>query len=345
MNKILIVDDSRMNIRIVKDILCNDYELYSAQSGEEAIEFLKSKEIDLVLLDIIMPGLDGIQTLNIIKTIPECKNISVVFLTADNEENREIECLQLGATDFIRKPFVREVMKARVDRIIELENYKKGLEAQIEKKTNQINEMQKKIIVSFADLIETRDGQTGIHVKRTSEYVNIILDEVRRQGLYEDMMTEDYIMEVQNAAPLHDIGKIAIPDRILLKPGRLTPDEFEVIKTHTTIGRHILKECMGGLEQEHYLEVAMDLTMYHHEKWSGGGYPEGIKGEQIPVCARIMAVADVFDALISKRVYKEPMSYDEAFDTIKNLSGIQFQPELVEVFLSLRTKIISYGFK
>lgn len=230
-----------------------------------------------------------------------------------------------------------------------LNHYKENLEREIEKKNLSItrhNEkmlsLQDNIIIGMANLIESRDGDTGQHIKRTSFYVNLLARAIRNKGLYTDILTDNYIELLTKAAPMHDIGKIIVPDHILQKPGRLTPEEFEAIKQHSAAGGKIVKEVLGFIEEKDYIEIASDMAAHHHEKWNGSGYTEGLAQEDIPLSARIMAIADVFDALVSKRCYKSAMSVEEAFAEIKKSSGTHFDPQLVTIFLGLKDEIMEY---
>lgn len=206
-------------------------------------------------------------------------------------------------------------------------------------KNRKVNELQNHIIYSLASLVENRDSDTGAHINRTSSYIRTIAKAAKEKGLYKDILTDEYILTLGRAAPLHDIGKIVIPDAILKKPGKLTDEEFSIMKTHTIRGADIVEEIVGVSEDKVYIKTAQDIALSHHEKWNGTGYPYKLEKEKIPLCARIMALADVFDALVTKRCYKESMSMDEAFDIIKNGSGTQFDPELVEIFLESRSEI------
>lgn len=230
-----------------------------------------------------------------------------------------------------------------------LNQYKENLEQEIEQKNLSIIQhkenmlsLQDNIIIGMANLIESRDGDTGEHIKRTSFYVNLLACALRKEGLYTDILTDNYIELLTKAAPMHDIGKIIVPDHILQKPGRLTVEEFEEIKQHAAGGGRIVREVLGFIEETDYIELASDMAAYHHEKWDGSGYTEGLSQEEIPLSARIMAIADVFDALVSKRCYKSAMPFEEAFAEIERSSGSHFDPQLVDVFLSLREEIINY---
>lgn len=217
----------------------------------------------------------------------------------------------------------------------------KQMERKMAERERQLDEVQKKVILSFADMIEKRDDSTGKHVKRTSAYVRILAEELQRRGVYD--IDDDYIEKISSAAPLHDVGKIGVSDVILNKPGRLTEEEFEKIKVHPLIGKEMLETVIREVGEEDYLHFAYDMVLSHHEKWDGSGYPNGISGEEIPLSARIMAVADVFDALVSERCYKEAYSYDKAFQIIKDSSGTHFDPLLVDAFLNRKEEIKCAG--
>lgn len=230
-----------------------------------------------------------------------------------------------------------------------LDRHKKRLELEVEQKTGDLRrhnekmlELQNNIIIAMANLIESRDGDTGEHVKRTSRYVTMLAEAAQKKGLYPEILTDSYVELLTKAAPMHDIGKISVPDSILQKPGKLTPEEFERIKSHAPEGGRIIREVMDGIEEKEYVDIAATVAEGHHEKWDGGGYPSGLRGNEIPLSARIMAIADVFDALISKRCYKEAMPLDEAFGIISDSAGSHFDPELARIFISLRPEIEEY---
>ena len=230
-----------------------------------------------------------------------------------------------------------------------LEQYKENLEQEIEQKNLSITQhnekmlaLQDNIIIGMANLIESRDGDTGEHIKRTSFYVNLLARAIRDKGLYTDILTDNYIELLTKAAPMHDIGKILVPDHILQKPGRLTPEEYEIIKEHSAAGGKIVREVLGFIEEKDYIEIASDMAAHHHEKWNGSGYTKGLAQEDIPLSARIMAIADVFDALVSKRCYKSPMPIEEAFAEMEKSSGTHSDPQLVKIFLGLKEEIMGY---
>lgn len=341
MNNILLVDDNIASLMMAKFVLKDKYNITMAKSGLQSIKILQKKRPDLILMDLKMPEMDGRETIKRIKQMEKYKNIPIIVLTAEVNGEAEVECLEIGAADFIMKPFVQKTMISRIERTLELERYRKDLEQTIKEKTNEIEEIQQKIVVSFAKIIENRDGITGDHVKRTSGYVKAIVMQLKKEGKFKDILTEQYVHNIYKSAPLHDIGKIGISDNILCKPGKLTMEEYEIMKEHVKIGGEILDEVLTDVESDNYLILAKDMALYHHERFDGTGYPNGLSREEIPFCARIMAVADVFDALTSRRSYKEPVSIDNAFCIMKDLSGKHFDPLIVEAFLNVKEKIKS----
>lgn len=336
---ILVVDDDKTNLIIAERLLSEEYKVISVISGQQALKFLEKKKPDIILLDINMPDMNGFEVMRILQENEQWKKIPVIFLTADREADTEVQCLKMGAVDFVGKPFEPEIMKNRIKRTLEIEEYRKDLEGAVRRQTMKIDRMQREVIISMANLIESRDGSTGEHVKRTSYYVNIIAEELGKRNIFTDIINERFLYNLEKAAPMHDIGKIKVPDYVLQKPGKLTDDEFEIMKKHAADGGQIIKETMCNIEEEDYMEVAYNVATYHHEKWNGKGYPSGLCGEQIPLEARIMAVADVFDALISKRCYKDAMPLDKAFDIIEESAGEHFDPQIAKIFIELRPEI------
>ena len=328
--KILIVDDNSVNLKMAEQVLQEFSKPVPVTSGREALKFLEKNIPDLILLDISMPDMDGFQVMEKIKENPKTASVMVIFLTAKDDTDTEVKCLELGAMDFVRKPFVPKVLENRVKHALEILDYRRNLERD---KTRKIETIQREVIMSIANLIENRDGTTGQHVKRTSRYVTQLVTLIREKGLYPDI-SEEYYYNIIKAAPLHDIGKIAIPDAILQKGSQLTPEEAEKMKEHTVIGGDIIMSNFSGIEDPDYVKVAANVARYHHERWDGSGYPQGLKGKEIPLEARIMAIADVFDALISERCYKEAFTLDGAFEIMKESAGKQFDPELLDLFFS-----------
>ena len=339
MKKILVIDDNKTTLAMAKQAIGDEYAVIAVISGYQGLKYLERDTPDLILLDLNMPEMDGKQTMQKIKANDKWSEIPIIILTVENNPQTEVECLEIGAVDFIAKPFVPQVMKTRIARALELEDYRRRLQFDNEKKRMQLEKMKSQIIMVLADMIETRDEVTGMHVHRVSAIVETIVKKMRADGMFPEFLDDRYVMSITLAAPLHDIGKIKIPDTVLKKQGDLTEDEFELMKTHTVEGARILEECAKEVDDNYYLMLGKDMAAYHHEWWNGKGYPYGIKGMKIPFCARVLAVADVFDALVSKRSYKQQMSFDQAFDIIKKGSGGHFDPEIVNVFLSIRPDI------
>ena len=332
MKRILIVDDNRMNIAFAKGCLGDMYEMLSANSGEEAVDILSRQRFDLVLLDYVMPGLNGMGVLKFIRGNINLREMPVVMVTSSEE--MEVACLDAGAQDFVKKPYAPEVLKMRVARTLEMDDYHRKLSLLVQQKSKRIEKMQTSIIANIANLIENRDKDSGQHVKRVGFYMGIIADRLRKMPDYQDLLNERLIRNMMQASALHDVGKISISDNILCKPAKLTAQEYEVMKTHTVLGARIIRQCLENIEEDDYTEMAEQIALYHHERWDGTGYPEGLSGTSIPLCARIMSVADVFDALISRRCYKEIQSMEEAFRIIGEGAGTEFEPAVVDAFLA-----------
>lgn len=340
---ILVVDDDTANLMLAKKILGGDFRIAAANSGEAACRYLESNRPDLVLVDINMPEMDGFELVEKMKENPQWRSISVIFLTADKNEETEVRCFQAGAVDFVGKPFMPEILSSRVKRTLELERYRNSLEKMVEEQAEQltgafrrISDMQEHVIVGMANLIESRDGSTGKHVKNTQTYVRMIAEELERRELFRDTLTRDYIEKLCKAAPLHDVGKIQVPDSILQKPGKLTEEEYNRMKDHTSCSGAILDEIIGDVEEADYIRLAKEVAMCHHERWDGKGYPQGLHGEQIPLGARIMALADVFDALYEERCYKPAIRpIEKIYGILEEGKGMQFDPVITDVFLSL----------
>lgn len=342
-NVILVVDDDKTNLALAQKILGAQYRIAASTSGEAALKYLESHRPDLILLDINMPNMDGFEVMEQLRSSLNTEMIPVIFLTADNLAETEIKCFQMGAMDFVTKPFVPDILLSRVSKTIELDQYRHNLENMVNVQAQKITEdaqrlgrIQDSVIIGMANLIESRDGSTGKHVKNTQNYVRMIAQELLSRGLFPEELTPSYIEDLCKAAPLHDVGKIKIPDAILQKPGKLTPEEFDTMKLHTTHSRKIIQTIIGDIEDEHYVRLVEDIALYHHERWDGTGYPAGLTGNNIPLSARIMAVADVFDALYEERCYKPPIRPVERIMQIMSEGrGTQFDPVIIDVFIEM----------
>lgn len=339
---ILVVDDTPDNLALMSGLLKDTYRVKLANHGEKALEIAAADPApDLILLDIMMPGIDGYEVCARLKFNPATRDIPVIFLTAKAEIEDEKKGLDLGAVDYITKPVSPPIVMARVKAQLELKaaadflrdknNY---LEQEVARRTREVTAIQDVTIMVMASLAETRDTETGNHIRRTQHYVKELAHRLQNHPRFADFLTERNIEMLFKSAPLHDIGKVGIPDRILLKPGKLTPEEFEIMKTHTTLGRDAIDHAEGMLGMSvDFLNMAKEIALSHQEKWDGSGYPQGLAGDDIPISARLMAVADVYDALISRRVYKDPMPHEQAVDIIRKGRAQHFDPDVTDVFL------------
>lgn len=336
---LLIVDDDATNLKYGNEILKDDYKVYLAPSGKRALLFLESKLPDLILLDVSMPDMNGYELIERIKQNPLWSNIPVIFLTAMEGREQEQEALELGAVDYIVKPISAGIVKARVALHIELEQYRKKLEDIVELRTSQLLHTQDVILDVLASVASARDSETGAHIKRTTHYVQLLCENMKQATHPFYHLEDEDVNHIVKSSKLHDIGKVAIPDKILLKPAQLSENEFEIIKQHTSHGVKILDNAMQELvEKPVLLEVAREIIISHHEKWDGSGYPKGLKAERIPLCGRIMAIADVYDALISSRPYKPHYTHQDAVEIIAHQAGTHFDPYLVELSMCVIEK-------
>lgn len=342
MHKILIVDDDRVNLLLAKKFLSEDYEVITFTSPRDALGYLQLSVPDIILLDLQMPEIDGFEFIKKIRNMPYLSQIPVIFLTGDRSERTEEQCFKVGGADYISKPFIPEIMIQRVRRCLELENYRKKLELMVELQLYRITQIQTDIIFAMANLIESRDGTTGEHVKRTADYVGFIIKKLIKKGIYTEELNNETRKLMYRAAPLHDIGKITIPDRILQKEGKLTFEEYEVMKTHAKAGAEIIKRSMSAVEEQDFVKVAYEMACYHHEKWDGTGYPCGLKEKDIPLSARILAVVDVFDALVSKRSYKTSMTLEEAYEIMLPDRGKAYEPLLFDLLFENKEELEAF---
>lgn len=319
MKKILVVDDNKENLVMLKNILeADNYQVILVPSGQLALDYLSRKEADLILLDVQMPGMDGLEVMDRLKEDDELSNIPVLFLTSMESSAIEAECLKRGGDDFIRKPYNATVLKRRISRLIELYELRYSLEKSLREKSIQLDRMALSTIITIANTVDAKDSYTGGHSLRVAICARDIADNLG--------WSQEEVQNVYNVALLHDIGKIAVPDAVLNKPGRLDDEEFEIIKQHPTMGNEILKDIT-------ILENVQDGAHYHHERWDGRGYPCGLAGEEIPIYARIIALADTYDAMRSDRVYRKHLSTEKIISEFERCKGSQFDPELADVFI------------
>lgn len=342
MQTILIVDDSPENLSILGELLQPLYQVRATTSGARALHIAATEpRPDLILLDVMMPELDGYQVFEQLRANPLTSNIPVIFVTAMDSIEAEMYGLGAGAVDYITKPIVPPVVLARVHTQLELKqardwlsNQNSYLETEVSKRTAENELIQEVSIRALAHLAEIRDPETGNHILRTQAYVQQMAIRLQTNPRFTSVLNERYIKLLAQSAPLHDIGKVGIPDAILQKPGPLTEDEWKIMKTHARLGSEAIELAENdAVKPVEFLTLAKEIAHYHHEKWDGSGYPNGLAGEAIPVSARIMAIADVFDALITQRVYKVAMSFDEARSIIAAGRATHFDPDIVDIFL------------
>ncbi len=329
---ILVVDDNPTNLKMILEILKNDYKIYPAPSGERALAFLAHTLPDLILLDVEMPDMNGYDVMKAIKAHSPWACVPVIFLTAQESLHGEEQALSMGAVDYILKPISAGVLTRRVQIHVELETYRKNLELAVEQKTEQLQRTQDAILDILANVTAFRDNETGAHILRTTEYVRLIVETLQHSGLPNYQLDSLYAKHIIKAAKLHDIGKVAIADSVLLKPDRLTSSEFERIKSHTTFGAMMIDNAMWNLgDDSAFLKTARELVLSHHECWDGSGYPDGLAREDIPLAGRIMAIADVYDALVSHRPYKRAFTHENAMFIIQKESGTHFDKTIIEL--------------
>jgi putative two-component system response regulator len=338
---VLVVDDTVDNRVLLAGILQRSYRVVEAGDGETALRIAASSpQPDLVLLDIHMPGIDGYEVCRRLTADPRTAWIPVIFLTALTQPADEYRGFGVGAVDYIVKPVSAPIVMARVGTHLQLSLSRRSLERramtlenEVALRTMEVSTIQEVTMVAMGSLAETRDNETGNHIRRIQTYVRLLIERLVDEPPLAAQLDPDTRRLIVSSAPLHDIGKVGIPDNILLKPGKLTDDEFAVMKTHTALGRDAVLAAERLLSSDlSFLRFAREITYDHHERWDGGGYPRGLAGEKIPISARLMSLADVYDALISRRVYKEPMPHAEAVDWILRGAGSQFDPAMVEAF-------------
>ncbi|MBP9997043.1 MAG: response regulator [Lachnospiraceae bacterium] len=332
-NKILVVDDMDMNRDLLADILEDEYSVIAADNGCEALKVVRENkdEIAAILLDLVMPGMSGFEVLHELKNSGYMTDIPVLVISTDESLSSEKECFEAGVSDFIHKPFDEKLVRTRVNNIVDLYLYKQHLEETVAEQTKQLNERNINIIDFIGSVVETRDLESGEHIQRVKEYTKVLATSVA--SLYpEYSLSEHDISVITQASALHDVGKIAIPDSILLKPGKLTPEEYEKMKEHSARGAELI-EGSKGMWDEEYSKVTYDICRYHHERYDGKGYPDGLVGEEIPISAQIVSLADVYDALISERCYKDSFSKRQAFDMIVGGECGMFSPKILTCFI------------
>ncbi|MBT3354513.1 MAG: response regulator [Candidatus Scalindua sp.] len=352
---ILIVDDNGVNRKIIKDlILTMGYDPLTAENGLYALSTLEKQPCDIVLLDICMPDMDGYQVLEYMKKDSALCQIPVIMISALDDMESVVRCIEGGADDYMVKPFNHTVLRARIDACLEkkhlrdkeskyqdqIESYNLELQNRVSKQVFEITAAQRSTIFAMAKLAESRDPETGEHLLRIRDYVKILCHKLCQLPKYETIMDYDYIENICAASPLHDIGKVGISDNILLKPGKLTKEEFCAMQAHTTIGAETLREVNRLHAGNDFVKLGIDIAESHHEKWDGTGYPHGLAGENIPLVGRILALSDVYDALTSKRCYKEAFSHEKSLEIIIDGKGKHFDPDVVDSFIATQEDFV-----
>lgn len=339
---VLAVDDTPSNLRILTSVLSPAFKVRVSTSGAEALALVRTPPVpDLILLDVVMDGMDGYEVCRCLKSDPLTASIPVIFLTSRADAADEMRGFELGAADYVTKPINPAILLARVRTQLEMKSWREFLankneylERQVRERTARVQKIQDATILAMASLAETRDNETGHHILRTQRYVEVLARHLQEHPRFRAELDEESIRLMVKSAPLHDIGKIGIPDHILLKPGRLTEEEFAVMKTHTTLGRQAIERAETALDgEDQFLRYAKEIAHSHQEKWDGSGYPLGLAGDEIPVSARLMALADVYDALISARVYKPAFSHEVACGIIIDGRGRHFDPDVTDAFV------------
>ncbi len=343
-SKILIVDDESFYIDVLVNLLKDEYSIVVAKDGEQALNRAESNSPpDLILLDILMPNMDGYEVCRRLKSQPDTSDIPIIFLTVKSEVDDEIKGFELGASDYIIKPMSPPIVKSRVRTHLALDHARRDLKAQnkvlehrVIERTREIQQTQDVAIYCLASLAETRDNETGNHIRRTQHYVKLLAKYLRDHPRFRHQINDEYIEQLFKSAPLHDIGKVGVPDRILLHPGKLEGEDWQEMKRHAQYGRDAILTAEKDLGSTSFLRLAREVAYSHHERWDGTGYPEALKGDDIPLSGQLMAVADVYDALISRRVYKAPFSHERAVEIIIEESGTRFDPDIIEAFIILQ---------
>ena len=339
--KVILVDDNPINLKLARNTLMGKYDVFTVPSAEKLFQLLEKTLPDIVLLDVMMPGISGYDAIKVLKENPRTADIPVIFLTSKNDTNSELEGFTRGAVDYVSKPFSPQLLLKRVDVHVLVESQKKelqhineNLQQIVDEKTEAVLELQNAVLKTMSNLVEYRDDVTGGHVERAEHFLKLFVQAMIDKRVYHDVLETWDIKLFLQSAQLHDVGKIAIRDNILMKPGPLTADEFTEMKKHTTFGEKVIEKIQQSARESVFLSHAKIMAGTHHEKWDGSGYPRGIAGSNIPLQGRLMALVDVYDALVSERPYKKAFPPEKAIQIVKEGSGTQFDPNLVEVFIS-----------
>ena len=361
---VMIVDDNIANLKIAKNALAEYYEVFTVPSAAKMFDLLERNKPKLILLDIDMPEMDGYEAIKLLKANPATSDIPVIFLTSMNAPENELEGLSLGAVDYISKPFMPQLLRKRTELHLtvesqklrleeqakkleiqkeELKHFNENLQRMVEEKSRKVVMLKNAVLRTMADMVESRDDTTGGHTERTQYGLKMLIDGLKDFGLYRDQMEGWDIELMLQSSQLHDVGKIAIADNILNKPARLTDEEFEEMKKHAALGVRIIERIEAEMPDDDFLKYAKIFAGTHQEKWNGSGYPNGLAGENIPLPGRLMAIADVYDALVSDRPYKKALPHEEAVRIILEERGTHFDPVLVDVFEQVSDQFTSFS--
>jgi putative two-component system response regulator len=353
---LLVVDDMEVNRDLLgRRLKKNGYRISFAVDGHDALEKIRADHFDLVLLDIMMPRLDGFQVLETLKADDNLRHIPIIMITALNEMDSVVRCIEMGAEDYLPKPFNTTLLQARINAALEkkrlhdlqadyrlrIEEHNALLEEQVRRQVQEITSTQLATIFAMSKLAESRDPETGQHLERVREYCRILATHLNKGETYGHLIDDKFIDNIYAASPLHDIGKVGVPDHVLLKNGKLTPEEWEAMKTHTVVGAETLRAVNAQHPGNSFIHMGIEIAESHHEKWNGSGYPHNLKGASIPLSARIAALADVYDALTSKRCYKEAMSHEKAREIILAERGQHFDPLIVDAYSEIELEFRS----
>jgi len=332
MKTIFVIDDSDTNLSMAEAVLEDKYRVMTMPSAVKMFALLQKITPDLILLDIEMPDMDGFETISLLKGESEFQDIPVIFLTGRNDPIVEAQGFELGAVDFVTKPFSAPVLLNRIQTHLNIDEL-------IRDRTAQLHRLQNSIISVLADMVENRDKGTGGHIERTSVYIKILIEEMKKRGVYAEEIQNWDVERMISSARMHDLGKISITDTIVNKPGKLTDDEYEIMKSHAEEGERIIDEIISKTGEGEFLRNAKLFAGTHHERWDGKGYPRGLVGGAIPLQGRIMAIVDVYDALVSDRPYKKAFTNEEAVEIIMQNAGSHFDPKIAELFYTVRNEI------
>lgn len=333
---IMLVDDEPANLNILERMLADEgYQVQAFPNGEMALRAAVENPPDMLLLDILMPGMDGYEVCRKFKEQDELNPVPVLFLSALDEQKDKVKAFGLGAVDYISKPLAEPEVLARVKAHLQIRNYSLNLEQLVDQKVQEISDAQMAVIFALSRITSSRDEETGNHLTRVQHLTSLLAKQIKSNGDYNQTIDDNFINTIYHASILHDIGKVSVPDRILLKPAQLTSEEFNIMKEHTIKGAETLEEVHCRYPNNNFIKMGINIARHHHEQWNGEGYPDQLQGEEIPLSARIMGVVDLYDALRSERPYKEALSHNRSIEILKQESGTKLDPCIIKAFLQV----------